>query len=609
MVPVVESVEETGRKTLREWLRTFFNFLWKWQGGHGRVPWTWFGKDNSNVYIEKARMPQGVDVLQDPHSMTRAILQAWYRHIVAGQLGKLTELQIFQFRQVDRSDGAPIIFTTLCVHKPTSAALKYSPEQKLYAMRVAKAVTVPEGRPSWKGLPLARAFGIFEALDEEVALELQKLGTDAYPLQETVQLLKRMEELGPVHTIDPSMTELPSALCSIGLPEDNIWAFIGNNLLPVPFFDIAHEDHDWYALATLASWLKGHNRFRHQESGIWRGGPKGVRWVVIALARIITTMITAESSMPLPGDLRKAIIPGVFLQQKQQVAGFCRWLNSSLKETISVLSRTFVERRAAWKSAVASAHLKNQILDGNNEPVLGGRTTNGVPLDPQELSNAYLILSASDPDITLGEGNDLLDGTPSVEPQARTRRPRPKPCYRKASESSDTAEDSGSNSSEGHESIDIDDNDLSSSEDEELDRTLVNMQIQSKVRANRSLIDDHTMSFAEKSVHPTGDPRLNPLTTDPDSTKTADTAQNMDNSDNIDEDDRNNDNSMTGISILPADLSMPKAPVAGMGQLHKSLLHLTVKFQRITSQSIPYTYLAPNNPGPRTSPMGSRSYQ
>ncbi|KAG9080506.1 hypothetical protein FS749_007992 [Ceratobasidium sp. UAMH 11750] len=407
--------------------------------------------------MEKQRMPFGVEGLIDPHDMTRPVLEAWYRWILSGQNGELEDAQIVQFTRVDRGPGMePLFFPDFCQQPPTDASLKYAPEEKLYALRVGRGLDAPTTCRSWNGLPLARAFDCYRPFNNQLQETLFNLTTPQYPLSELVDLLELMEDNGAIHTVDPSPTHTSNAHFPTDISDDRIWSFIGANLLPTSFFVLEHPEHDSLALSTLSNWLKAPNRFRHPQSNTWRGGPKGARWIVIAAARIVTTMIVLQSPGKAAMELESAIDAPLLTRQGRQLETFLQWVVSSFTDSVSTLRASIADRRNAWKLAVTTAHLKNQVSTRPETATFTCAVTNGVPLDTAELSACYRRISSSDPDVTLGENNDLDLPAP---PAPRSQRRRPRPRYRVESDESE-AESSA-------EHITIDEDLLSSSSDDD----------------------------------------------------------------------------------------------------------------------------------------------
>ncbi|KAG8731929.1 hypothetical protein FRC10_001355, partial [Ceratobasidium sp. 414] len=295
-----------------------------WQGGIGAVPWTKLSRDANQIYIEERQLPSGVDGLIDPHSMTRHQLECWYRHIWTGQSKELDEAHIFQFARVDKPSGQPLLlFTEFCRQQPTSSGLKYTPEEKLYALKVAQGADIPT-RASWHGLPLARH--CYRPFDGAMQIAIAGISSQKHQLDQAMDLLDAMEDHGAIHvgihllacyrslcaylsrpavyvysgsanllssgyeprlvrgscdvlsqvhkvatllvrydpsTIDSSPKGALNAHFPVDLSNERMKTVIGKSLLPTAFFDIEDKAHDSLALSTLSTWLKSPNYFRH----------------------------------------------------------------------------------------------------------------------------------------------------------------------------------------------------------------------------------------------------------------------------------------------------------------------------------------------------------
>ncbi|QRV88405.1 glycoside hydrolase family 15 protein [Ceratobasidium sp. AG-Ba] len=407
MMPLVDNVKNVKRITLREWLRVYFNYLWRWQGGKGSVPWSRL-KAKLQHYVDTNRLPPGVTNLRDPHHMLRAELEELYTHITAGQLGKLPQSKVFQFLRVDNPDSdMPLLYETLCCVKLASSTVRYAPEEKLYSIRVGGGQDDAGSQSSWNGLPLLRLYEPYRPFDPDTQLKLEKAHCSERPFGTIIKLLKEMELLGPVHTIDPDPAERLNAHFPANFLDEDIRSFLGTQLLPAAFFDVTHSDHEDFSFAALILYLRSPNRFIHSRSGTARGGPKGIRWVVAVAARIHTTLSIARYPDRLHDDLRAVINPMNLEQAVLQLQRLCRWLIEQLRGTITILRKTADQRGKAWKQAVVSAHLKNKVFEVPSEEYFGPLITSGVPCDPRMLASHYERIMEENPDITLGSENDL----------------------------------------------------------------------------------------------------------------------------------------------------------------------------------------------------------
>ncbi|QRV89291.1 glycoside hydrolase family 15 protein [Ceratobasidium sp. AG-Ba] len=407
MMPLVDDVKNVKRITLREWLRVYLNYLWRWLGGKGSVPWSRL-KAKLQHYVDANRLPQGIANLRDPHLMLRAELEEWYRHIVAGQLGKLPQSQVFQFLRVENPDSdIPLLYETLCCVKPASSTVRYAPEEKLYSIRVGGGQDNAGSQSSWNGLPLLRLYEPYRPFDPDTELKLEKAHCSERPFGTIIKLLKEMELLGPVHTIDPDPAERLNAHFPANFLDEDIRSFLGTQLLPAAFFDVTHCDHEDLSFSALILYLRSPNRFIHSRSGTARGGPKGIRWVVAVAARIHTTLSIARYPDRLHDDLRAVINPMNLEQAIHQLQRLCRWIIEQLRGSIVILRKTAEQRGKAWKRAVVSAHLKNKVFEVPTDEYFGPLITSGVPRDPRMLANHYERIMEENPDITLGSENDL----------------------------------------------------------------------------------------------------------------------------------------------------------------------------------------------------------
>ncbi|KAG8706549.1 hypothetical protein FRC08_000986 [Ceratobasidium sp. 394] len=391
---------------------------------------------------------------------------------------------------------------------------------------------------------MARAFDCYRPFDEHLLEALRNLSTPQYPLSDLVDLLELMEDNGAIHTVDPCSSHASNVHFPTDIPDDRIWSFIGANLLPPAFFLLEHPEHDALALSTLSNWLKAPNHFHHSQSGTWRAGPKGARWIVIAAARIVTTMILLESPRNAPTELQSVIDATVLARQKRQLEIFLQWVVSSFTDSVSTLQVSIADRRNAWKAAVTTAHLKNQVLAPPDLATHTYPVTNGLPLDAAELAACYHRISASDPDVTLGTDNDLDLPTP---PRLHAPRPRPHPRYRVDSDDSE-AESSAERISINEELL------SSSSDDDELsDRYIASFLKKESPKVQPTAEprwEDATYSFERLSlIHQTGSKGVTPAQL---AQRSADDAATV-KTDESDSDD-------LSLSMLPMEITAPAFP-------------------------------------------------
>ncbi|KAG8719836.1 hypothetical protein FRC08_001894 [Ceratobasidium sp. 394] len=429
MIPQVDDVKELRRITLQEWLRVYLNYLWRWLGGKGSLPWKKLKGTAQAEYLDPSCLPKGMTTLQDPHRMTRDHLESLYLHILTGQLGQLPESQILQFRHVDVTGStSPLVYESLCHDQPRLSRVKYSPNKKLYALRVSQGLDEPSPKPSWNGLPLAQLYALYVPFDNRTKDKLIQMSWEEHPFAQILELLDEMETLGPVHTFDQSPSEVLNAHFPENLDTVDIRKLIGSKLLPPTFFNGNDPEHDAVAFPTLIVWLRCPNCFVHALSGTLHGGSKGFQWVVAVAARILATLTIARHPHELPTNMCRVITPSALEQSSLQLQRLCAWLVSQLVHTNSVLRSTFSDHSKAWKQAVVSAHLKNSLFNSSNSTPVLLHTTSGVPLDATELHECYDAVMESDPDCTLGSANDIDPAPPHqpamVRPRVTHTRPR-----------------------------------------------------------------------------------------------------------------------------------------------------------------------------------------
>lgn len=169
-------------------------------GGKGPVPWRRLERASTHDYVQLSRLPSGVHRLTDPNTWTRAEIEAWYRHILNGQLGQLPQEWVFQFCRVDRNDGTECArYVELCRTRPPIATLTWGPDEKLYALHLSQQGCSADPQREWGGLPLARTEHVYIPLDEELVDVFSGMSTADVPLDQLCHLVRAGEHLGPVH--------------------------------------------------------------------------------------------------------------------------------------------------------------------------------------------------------------------------------------------------------------------------------------------------------------------------------------------------------------------------------------------------------------------------
>lgn len=179
-------------------------------GGRGAAPFTRIAEDcirQSWTLIEEARMPRTVRMLRDPGKMTVAEAQAWYSHIYAGQIGELPPSSIFQFAVVSGQDGKEIAcYSHLCDRPHPKAHIDWLPQQKLYAQGLEQNTTHQAPKTTdWNGLPVARTVGVFNPWALADLQCLRPLRASNQAIDNLVNSIVKIEELGPTHVRDPQL--------------------------------------------------------------------------------------------------------------------------------------------------------------------------------------------------------------------------------------------------------------------------------------------------------------------------------------------------------------------------------------------------------------------
>jgi hypothetical protein len=173
------------------------------------VPWGRVTKDSLDWFVDRARLPAEWDDLSDPHTWTRPELLRFYLHIVAGQSGKLSSTSVFQFlHTVAVTDTPSPEFRELCTERPMQCQLSWSPDEKLYAIRLEREAGGNQTSASWSGLPLARTQGVYDCFDASSRQSMRDLSTPLVKIATLLTLIHDLERQGPVHVSHtPLLTE------------------------------------------------------------------------------------------------------------------------------------------------------------------------------------------------------------------------------------------------------------------------------------------------------------------------------------------------------------------------------------------------------------------
>ncbi|KAG8725938.1 hypothetical protein FRC11_001128, partial [Ceratobasidium sp. 423] len=319
------------------------------------------------------------------------------------QSGRLHDEQVFRFCQVSIGRNKGFLDYPQPIRSCLDACnLVWSPEEKLYAKKVQNIAEDARNQTSWNDLPLARTHLVYTPFSDNVRHAMSKGCLPHYRTKEMVSLLFEMEKYGPVHTHDPACNEAYLAYIDPSMSDANLHRLLlGAPLRPAALLEDA-SDHAEFALPTFVRWVRTNERFRHRLSKTWRGGPDGVRWIVGTFVHF-AAMFSVYEKWPrdLPNDRLDAFHACNFDRLQAALISLGSWLIESLKDSISILKKTFIERAQGWQDAVVTAHLADPDASIGNSSV--ALNTHGVPRSRHTLKECYEHLQSQDPDLTLGE--------------------------------------------------------------------------------------------------------------------------------------------------------------------------------------------------------------
>jgi hypothetical protein len=132
--------------------------------------------------------------------MSRVELEQWYSWVIDGQTNKLREEQVFRFAQVSQGRNKdPLDYPGAIKSRPSACNLVWSPQEKLYAIKVQDMAQESEHQTSWNDLPLARTHLVYRPFSEKVEFAMSRGCLPEYETAEMVLLLREMEDHGPAH--------------------------------------------------------------------------------------------------------------------------------------------------------------------------------------------------------------------------------------------------------------------------------------------------------------------------------------------------------------------------------------------------------------------------
>ncbi|KEP45479.1 hypothetical protein V565_269020, partial [Rhizoctonia solani 123E] len=198
--PVILNTKSVPTHTLRSWLRTFFNYQFAWQGGGRSVNWKQVSKDTRFHYIAASCFPEGINALKSPDEMTRSEQELWYHWLISGQEGRLAPQQEFQFSVIDQHAGCnPLIYSEPIISCPKDCQLVWTPEEKMYALRLQKETEEGHSKQGWKELPLARLRLVFEPFTASMRTLISMGCLEEYQTGPLTTAAFDLERYGPIH--------------------------------------------------------------------------------------------------------------------------------------------------------------------------------------------------------------------------------------------------------------------------------------------------------------------------------------------------------------------------------------------------------------------------
>ncbi|KDN41895.1 hypothetical protein RSAG8_07112, partial [Rhizoctonia solani AG-8 WAC10335] len=373
-----------------------------WQGGRGSVNWKRLAKDDRYHYVSASCFPLGIKILKPPDEMTRPEAEQWYQWLVSSQEGRLAPEQVFQFAVVEVRPGSDIlVFSEPITTRPPRCQLVWTPEEKLYALRMDKEAEDAQSKPEWKELPLARSRMIYEPFEATMRALISTGCLDEYQTAAIATSVFEMERYGPIHTRDMLTHETSNAYMPEEMSDARLRALLVSRILPPKALQEEDPEYPLYALPTFIHFVKTSTRLRHRASGTWRGGPFGVRWIIAVYVHFASAFTIYElDASRIPSRLADAFDSINFRSMKSMLIKLGSWILEELQRTIAALKGTFQERASAWRTAVVRAYLAfGEDYMGNESVAI---QTHGIPRRRTELRDCYTQLQNEDPELTMG---------------------------------------------------------------------------------------------------------------------------------------------------------------------------------------------------------------
>jgi hypothetical protein len=148
------------------------------------------------------RMPCDIPVLRDMKHWSRAELESWKAHILAGQRSQILENSIFAWRIIPHPCNEPqkiIEYPTRSLY--LGASVRWTPSKLLYAQKMWLPMELQStpGESTWNDLPLARTSHIYAVYSVDLFQALLSMHEKDDVLCSLVKEIAQMEQQGPIH--------------------------------------------------------------------------------------------------------------------------------------------------------------------------------------------------------------------------------------------------------------------------------------------------------------------------------------------------------------------------------------------------------------------------
>ncbi|KAG8744436.1 hypothetical protein FRC11_013457 [Ceratobasidium sp. 423] len=197
-------------------------------------------------------MPPGIRQLIDPGDMMRALLETWYKWLLAGQEGRLQLEQIFQFALVELGGNSiPLTYTEPITGRPKNCCLVWTPQEKTYAQKVTSDALNALQKPAWLDLPPARLQEVYALFSGTVKTQMGNACLSEYQAGASTSLVFSIEHYSPVHTCEVGIQEPLNRY----ITEDMTEASLENLLNEQLHVGALLEDEPLHAELSLSSFI------------------------------------------------------------------------------------------------------------------------------------------------------------------------------------------------------------------------------------------------------------------------------------------------------------------------------------------------------------------